>query len=123
MSMQLRRTAHICYAAAVFAALFAVLFAAVFPGAAAAADGESYTLSYPANRDCPESRVIAQSVNGRSWLMLPSSADYEHITLEGQPNAVLRGTVPGASLTLDENGVGEDLDLTVLFGEMEPGNQ
>ena len=123
MSMQLRRTAQFCFAAAVFVALFAVLLAVMLPGAASAADGMSYTLSYPANRDCPESRVFTQSVNGRRWLMLPSSANYERLTLEGPPNAVLKGTVSGASLTLDENGVGEDLNLTALFGEMKPGNQ
>ena len=123
MSMQLRRTVNICFAAVVFTVLFAVLFAAALPGAASAAGGTSYSLSYPANRDCPESRVLMQSLNGRSWLMLPSSADYKRITLEGQPGAVLKGTVSGASLILDENGVGENLDLTELFGEMKPGNQ
>ena len=71
MTMQLRRTVYFCFAAVVFTVLFAVLFAAALPGAASAAGGTSYTLSYPANRDCPESRVLMQSVNGRSWLMLP----------------------------------------------------
>ena len=116
-----RRKGFICIAALMFAALFSVLPAVVFPGAALAADGADDTLSYLADSASPESRVRVQSANGRSWLMLPSSADFERITLEGPSGAVLQGTVPGAELTLHENGVGEKLDLTVLFGSMEPG--
>ncbi len=123
MATQPRRTALKCFAAVIFAALFSVLLSAALPGTASAADGGSETLSYLANSDCPESRVRVQSANSRNWLMLPSSAEFERITLEGSPNAVLQGTVPGAELTLDERGVGEDLNLTRLFGRMEPGVQ
>ena len=123
MAAQLHRKAFRAFALAVFAALFAVLLAAAFPGAASAADGAGETLSYPANGSCPESRVRVQPANGRNWLLLPASADFERITLEGSPNAVLQGTVPGAELTLNERGVGENLDLTELFGRMEPGVQ
>ena len=118
-----RRTGFIRSGIVVFAALFSVLLAVVLPGAASAAGGTDDTLSYLANSACPESRVRVQAANGRSWLMLPASAEFDCITLEGAPNAVLRGTVPGAELTLDENGVGEKQDLTQLFGAMEPGNQ
>ena len=123
MATQPHRKAFRAFAIAVFAALFAVLLAAAFPGAASAADGAGETLSYPANGSCPESRVRVQSANGRNWLLLPASADFERITLEGSPNTVLQGTVPGAELTLNERGVGENLDLTELFGRMEPGVQ
>ena len=121
MAAQPHRKAFRAFALAVFAALFAVLLSAAFPGAASAADGAGETLSYPANGSCPESRVRVQPANGRNWLLLPASADFERITLEGSPNAVLQGTVPGAELTLNERGVGENLDLTELFGRMEPG--
>ena len=123
MATQPHRKAFRAFALAVFAALFAVLLAAAFPGAASAADGAGEALSYPANDSCPESRVRVQPANGRNWLLLPASADFERITLEGSPNAVLQGTVPGAELTLNERGVGENLDLTELFGRMEPGVQ
>ena len=123
MSIQLRHLKIDWFATVVFAILNVVLFAYLLSGNAYAADRASYTLSYPANPECPECRVGVQSVNGRSWLMLPSSAAYERLTLEGPPDAVLQGTVSGAKLTLDQSGIGENLNMTDLFGEMKPGNQ
>ena len=123
MSIKLRHLKITWFATEVFAIFSVVLFAFLLSEKAYAADRVSYALSYLANPVCPECRVSVQSVNGRSFLMLPSSAEYERLTLEGPPDAVLEGPVSGVKLTLDQNGVGDNLNMTLLFGEMKAGNQ
>ena len=102
-----------------------LLLALTLPGrASAAAAGESGTaksLQAVLNRDTPGCSVRTQTAAGRSMLLLPASADYKCLTLEGPSGAVLYGSVPGAALKLDAAGRGEDLNLTQLFGSMEAG--
>ena len=103
------------------AALLLILFVLLFSGTARAAGGQSITLRYRPDADCPETEVSLQAAGGRRGLLLPASADYSHITLTGPAGAVLSGNRSGVSLQLDETGLGEDLDLTMLFGDMKPG--
>ena len=107
--------------------LAALLPAFLFPGQASAAGtaGENAevipVLQAVLDPEAPECSVRVQTVDGKGWLLLPASAEFENLTLEGPPGAVLRGSVPDASLTLDGSGLGEGLDLTELFGPMEAG--
>ncbi len=105
------------------AVLLALLFIAGFSGRASAERSKSTAADLTAvlSPGTPECGVGAQKVKGRVWLLLPASADFERLTLDGPPNALLRGSVPDAVLSLDENGLGKDLNLTELFGEMKPG--
>lgn len=119
MSLSLRRAAVL----SVLAAALLLLFTILLPEAAEAAGGQAVTLRYRPDASRPETEVAQQSAGGRRCLMLPASADYSRITLSGPAGATLRGTRSGESLKLDETGLGEDLDLTVLFGEMKPGVQ
>ena len=101
----------------------ALLFALLLPGRAFAGNNAKAVpvLQAVLNREVPECSVQVRTVDGSGWLLLPASADYECLTLQGQPGAVLRGSVPDAALTLDESGLGRVLDLTQLFGGMEAG--
>lgn len=105
------------------ALLAVVLFCFLLPKTVAVAEGGGYPLACVLCEDAPEGEVRVQFAEDRSWLLLPASADFKHLMLRGPANTVLRGTRPDRSICLDENGAGEDLDLTQLFGPMQPGNQ
>lgn len=103
--------------------MFAALFGRVFPGRADAESvvrgpSELRAVLYPEASECD---VYTRKIQGITWLLLPAGANFECLTLEGPPDALLRGSVPQAVLTLDEKGLGVNLNLTELFGVMEPG--
>ena len=117
MSHPLHRSADRCALMAVIVILFVLLF----PTTARAAGGQNISLRYRPDAASPETEVSLQAAGGRHCLMLPSSADYSHMTLAGPAGATLSGKRSGASLQLDETGLGKDMDLTTLFGDMKPG--
>lgn len=79
-------------------------------------DPAALALSYQA----ADGAVIRpQTVGGYDYLFLPSSADCAALALQIADGAELTGTAEGAALTAD----GSPLDLTRLFGAMEPGGR
>ena len=99
-----------------------IFVAGVRPTAAADNKTVTFSLRYLAECGYKETEVSAQSTQKGLYLLLPSSADYSDITLKGPPNAELRGSVQHVHLQLDEDGWGNDLNLTELFGPMTSGN-
>lgn len=85
------------------------------------AEGESVidTVAYVGNGSTVET-ILPQESDGNTYLFLPSDVDYTNLPLAVADGKVLKGTVEGKTLNgSDVNGA--PVDLTQLFGPMEPG--
>ncbi len=83
---------------------------------------ETIGLYYEAADSKVTSIIKPQVVEGKAYLFLPSSADYSSIYFTASDTTELRGTVQGAALATTANS-NEKLDLTAIFGAMNPGTQ
>ena len=91
-------------------------------GQIAVADNEqSFSLTFVPPCGYEQAEVKVQKVQSVWYLFLPASADYRSLTLRGPAGAVLSKSGTDLTLRLDENGLGEALDLTQLFGKMSAG--
>ena len=103
------------------ALLTALALAAVGQTAFADSGEQSFFLTYVPPCGYEQAEVEVQKVQSRWYLFLPASADYRSLTLRGPAGAVLSKSGTDLTLRLDENGLGEALDLTQLFGKMSAG--
>lgn len=83
---------------------------------------EALGLYYEAADSKATSIIKPQVVEGKAYLFLPSSADYSGIYFTASDTTELRGTVQGVTLNTTTNS-SEKLDLTAIFGVMNPGTQ